>query len=90
MAPMGGYHLDILATEDGEIMGTDVPARRERAAEGRPWIGVRFECCGVYTRVYRDPAVPRYDGNCPVCGRSLVVRVGPDGISGRLFRARPT
>lgn len=53
----------------------------------RLWIGVLFECCGVYLRVYREPNIDRYEGRCPSCGRQVVVRVGSDGTSSRVFRA---
>jgi len=54
----------------------------------RPYIGVHFECCGVYARIYRRPDQQFYRGRCPKCLRSLTVRVGSDGVSQRIFRAR--
>ncbi|HVP12700.1 MAG TPA: hypothetical protein VMV94_16100 [Phycisphaerae bacterium] len=74
------------------------PVAGQAAASGPPpgsapprrlWVGVQFECCGVYTRIYRDPDVPFYEGQCPQCGRKVTMRVGPDGVNSRLFRARP-
>jgi len=53
----------------------------------RPYIGILFECCGVYVRVYRRPDQTYYLGRCPNCLRSVRVRVAPDGINARLFRA---
>jgi hypothetical protein len=53
----------------------------------RPYIGVLFECCGVYARVYRQPDQPWYAGRCPRCLRTMRVRVGQDGTNARLFRA---
>lgn len=54
---------------------------------GRPYIGVAFECCGVYARIYRAPDETEYTGRCPNCLRTLRVRVGPDGVQTRIFRA---
>lgn len=55
----------------------------------RLWIGIRFECCGAYARVYRDADVPWYVGVCPRCRRQVSLRVGPDGINAKFFRAIP-
>lgn len=54
----------------------------------RPYIGVLFECCGVYARIYRRPGQPFYFGRCPRCLRTLRVNVGPGGSQERIFRAR--
>jgi hypothetical protein len=65
----------------------DEPPRGETDAS-RPYIGVYFECCGVYARIYRQPGQTVYFGRCPRCLRQVRVRVGPEGTNARLFRAR--
>ncbi len=62
-------------------------ARPVDGREQRPHIGMLFECCGVYTRLYRHQEEGCYRGRCPKCLGTLVVRVGPDGVSTRIFRA---
>ncbi len=59
--------------------------QRDRAA--RPYISILFECCRVYSRVYRRPGEPRYLGRCPRCLAQVEVRVGADGTTCRFFRA---
>ena len=54
----------------------------------RPYIGVHFECCDVYTRVYRQPVKMEYHCRCPRCMRMVRVRVGPEGTNARFFCAR--
>jgi hypothetical protein len=54
---------------------------------GRPWIGIRFDCCGAYARVYRSADGAMYQGRCPRCQRTVRLRVGPDGTDARFFRA---
>ncbi|NOT01796.1 MAG: hypothetical protein HOP29_14340 [Phycisphaerales bacterium] len=66
-----------------ETNGVDAAARRGP----RPWLGVRFDCCNVYIRVYRNRDGTAYAGRCPSCGRAIHVPVGPDGCSSRFFIA---
>jgi len=53
----------------------------------RKFIGVFFECCGVYDRVYLSQDGQRYAGRCPRCMRTLTAQAGPGGTSRRFFRA---
>lgn len=72
------YHLD--------IAGVEPPDPAEQGGI-RPWVGILFECCGVYARVYRTRDGTMYRGRCPQCLRQVRLRIGPDGIDVRLFRA---
>lgn len=55
----------------------------------RVWIGVFYECCETYSRVYRRPSELQYRGRCPKCGMEINVRVGPNGVSSRILIATP-
>lgn len=57
------------------------------AATQRPYLGVRFSCCGVYARIYRNREATAYVGHCPRCSKPVRVRIGPGGGSGRFFEA---
>ena len=66
---------------------TDNRAPNAGGSKSRPFLGVMFECCSVYTRIYRNKKGDAYTGNCPKCARRLVIRIAPGGTSSRFFRA---
>jgi len=78
------YHLEIRALADSAGSKRVSPPG---APKGRPWVGIRFECCGAYTRVYRNAEGTAYHGYCPRCGRAVTLRVGEGGTSARFFVA---
>jgi hypothetical protein len=67
---------DLASTRNGVNAGRD-----------RTWLGIQFDCCGVYARIYRLPDSTAYVGACPHCRRTLRVPIGPGGTSQRIFRA---
>jgi hypothetical protein len=54
-------------------------------SDARPFIGVQFACCGVYTRIYRSADGAAYRGRCPRCGKPVNFVVGPGGTDARTF-----
>lgn len=77
------YQLDVDGLCDDES-GSGEPGDRN---VGRPWIGILFACCEVYTRIYRNREQTGYTGNCPKCGRRVSLRIGSNGVSSRFFTA---
>ena len=74
---LDGVRLCDQGEEDGSTPSS--PKRR--------WIGVHFDCCGIYTRVYRNREGTAYEGRCPKCLRTMRVRIGPGGTDCRFFIA---
>ena len=50
-------------------------------------VAIRWRCCHVYSRIYRNDAATAYEGKCPTCRRDLAVFIGPAGTPHRFFEA---
>ena len=57
------------------------------AGRGRRFVGMRFACCDLYTRVYINSQGTAYEGHCPRCSRPVRIGVGPEGTDCRFFTA---
>ncbi|MBN2716451.1 MAG: hypothetical protein JXX14_11400 [Deltaproteobacteria bacterium] len=55
------------------------------AKESRPFLGIMFDCCHVYVRIYRNKQGTAYEGHCPKCFKRIRIRVGKGGSSSRFF-----
>lgn len=51
------------------------------------YLGIMFDCCNIYGRIYKNKEGTAYVGRCPRCMRSVRVPVGEGGTSRRFFRA---
>jgi hypothetical protein len=63
-------------------------AAEEENSSARPFLGVHFECCDVYLRLYRPKDRPYYQGRCPKCGKPVFIPVGSGGTSSRFFSVK--
>jgi len=75
---MAGENLDLSSDP-----APDGSAGVDRA--GRRFLGVRFACCDVYTRIYVNRAGTAYEGRCPKCSRPARFRIGSGGTDERFF-----
>jgi hypothetical protein len=55
----------------------------------RPFLGIFFECCRAYGRIYKRPDGAAYEGRCPRCRLKVRVPIAPGGTRKRFFAARP-
>jgi hypothetical protein len=51
----------------------------------RPFLGMHFRCCGVYSRIFLNAAGTAFAGNCPRCARPIRIRVGEEGSTSRFW-----
>lgn len=89
-------HLDLVS--DPANLTPALPANERRSRDSRrdygqsdkatrPFVGVQFECCSIYARVYKNAAGTAYVGNCPRCAKKIELKIGPGGSSSRFFTA---
>lgn len=54
---------------------------------GKKFLGILFECCNIYRRIYVNKEGNAYEGRCPSCYRSVKVKIGEGGTANRFFTA---
>lgn len=54
----------------------------------KKFLGILFECCGVYGRIYQNKDGTAYVGRCPKCMRAIKVKIGEGGTGQRFFRGQ--
>ncbi|GAB4335376.1 MAG: hypothetical protein Kow0099_07790 [Candidatus Abyssubacteria bacterium] len=59
----------------------------EQPREERRYLGVMFECCHVYSRIYKNKEESAYVGWCPRCARKVEIPIHPSGTHSRFFIA---
>lgn len=51
------------------------------------FLGIMFNCCNVYARIYKNKEGTAYAGHCPKCMRKVEVQIGEGGTGQRIFNA---
>jgi hypothetical protein len=81
------YHLEITGLDPQTGPVSVGRGQASGGFRGRPWLAVQWNCCGVYSRVYRNRRGDAYEGRCPKCGAPVRASIGPGGTSSRFFEA---
>jgi len=65
----------------------NISAKKKNSAQGqrRPYIGIFWECCKVYSRIYLNKNETAYVGWCPRCSKRVQLNVSPAGSKSRFF-----
>ena len=51
----------------------------------KKYLGLKFSCCGVYSRVYVNRDGTAYEGRCPKCLKPVKLKIGEGGTDSRFF-----
>ena len=51
----------------------------------KKYLGLKFTCCGVYSRVYINHDGTAYEGRCPKCLKFVQLKIGEGGTDSRFF-----
>lgn len=79
---MTGENLDIHSGDGFPQNGSQSSGRKARR-----FLGVKFACCDIYTRIYVNRSETAYEGCCPKCGKRVSVQIGSGGTDKRFFTA---
>lgn len=78
MADPRDYKVEIASLDNAT--GDTVPR-----GSARPFLSVKFACCNVYCRIYRNLDGSRYEGRCPRCGKPVRFLIDAGGTDSRFF-----
>lgn len=54
-------------------------------SQSKKFLGVKFNCCQVYQRVYINKEKTHYSGRCPKCLTPVKIKIGTGGTNNRFF-----
>ncbi len=60
--------------------------RHISAERHRDFIGILFDCCHVYARIYINSAGTAFEGHCPCGMKRVVIPISEDGSSDRFLQ----
>ena len=52
------------------------------------FVGIFWECCRVYSRIYLNKNKTAYVGWCPRCTKRVQMNISPTGSKGRFFNVK--
>lgn len=59
----------------------------EKEEKNSNYLGIMFNCCNVYARIYKNKDGSAYTGRCPKCMKTVKISIGSGGTNQRFFRA---
>ena len=52
----------------------------------RRFVGIMFDCCNIYGRLYLSKQRTAFEGRCPRCYRQVSVPASENGVDARFLR----
>lgn len=65
----------------------DDDQNKQKSENKSNFLGIMFNCCNVYSRIYKNKEGTAYIGRCPKCMRTVKVPIGKEGTGQRFFDA---
>ncbi|MGL6196977.1 MAG: hypothetical protein ACRC2T_19365 [Thermoguttaceae bacterium] len=65
--------------------GNRAASGQQNAGEQKKFVGIKFNCCGLYVRVYVNKDGTAYEGRCPRCAKPVKLKIGAGGTNNRFF-----
>lgn len=76
---------ELVTKNSGVIMAEEKQEKNEKKTK---YLGIMFNCCNAYGRIYKNKEGTAYAGHCPKCLRQLRIPVGEGGTDTRFFNAQ--
>ena len=76
-----------IAASQNNATKNESPSSQELLDEKtqKRFLGLKFTCCGVYSRVYVNRDGTAYEGRCPKCLKPVKLKIGEGGTDNRFF-----
>ena len=68
-------------------MDTTESDNNKSGRKKKPFVGVIFKCCHIYSRIYINKQGTAFVGWCPKCGAKMEILISPTGSKSNFFIA---
>ena len=76
-----------LSVEIDEYRDQIKKRRKQSQRKSRPFLGIVFKCCNIYSRIHLNKKRTAFVGWCPKCAKPARVKVSSTGSESRFFSA---
>ena len=87
-SPQDGERLNLVSDPNSSHLPVNEPRLTESdsgKSTEKNYLGIRFQCCSVYARIYKNREGTAYTGHCPKCASPVRIKIGHGGTSSRFF-----